>query len=1440
MKTRQIHLVQAALLLIGAVLGALILNPLRIQVGSRAEMLKERIISQLEVSQDVKISYKSISPALLSTVVVRDLNVTFDQGDFRAETVRIFYNPLRGLAGDGPLRFISGVTVQSGHLNLTVSSETSREEVAVNREIAAIWSLLTDKSVNLSGISAEIRLNEVIRLNADNLTLALNDEKGIVRYELAGEFHVDDMGSPSNIGDIRVAASSGGSLSPTESTANGRFDIQSAASEYVVLQPISVDFTYADGQLAARRVGDNIPMDLLISYSPGGWRIGGEVEDLSVINVASSGISSGWFTPFFSSVADGRFQISASPLFDDFDYEVDMDVRADPAIETRDYKAELEFRGSLGSVYIDTLLISSELGSLSYAGTLDIERLAPNGFLTLNLDELLLGYPAFARFNLGTKAGVITAEPEALEANGIQFEDFRFLVIPENDSFAVSLIAVPESGGESRESKLTMDLFVDSRSDWAIRAFVNVKGFETSFIARLIELTGQFDLPFAKNFLFDMSASFESNSSTWLASLDEVAFRHRDNPDKSLIISGRASPESWSLDILRFTWNEYVVDGRGYGRNLVEGGFAEGRVLMGDQIFPLTAEWFDDGNVVVESDFGLAAYVEPQSDHGRRIRFICDSVSIPLSDGQVVTSLDARGQVSTRGDLELYINRAQILLAGRSEKSDLAVAFNGILSRDSLLIPEISIADNYGDLTGNAAFETADESRNLLGQLFLEGSDDEKYHINLAKDGDFWDMDLDISAAKIERVMHERFSGELFVDGKLDGALKNPSISLSLRSSKGMSDGRPFEVRGAISLESGLMRINDIQYSHKGVSLDRGLVLLDMKKGSLKSTAELNATYNQVPVSSGFSLAVDFGRALAMAEIPYLLDSSYMGTIATQPIIWDSSPHLPAYTFHFSRSNDFFRVVSPGSEMLNLSYAYGRGELNVISGSKMPVVSRGRGTIRDGEINFSFSELNIDPVLINYVMFRDPILLQYHVVFQSGSFVGELDISGPLGNPEIDGVLRAADLKVDTPYTYAEIQPASTLIHFEGHRITIDRIHVPVGDGILYGGGFIVLDRFRIAEIDMDFGATSTLEGAGVQVYYPLLGVNLDGVFIGEMHMRGGNKRFYLDGDFTFPKLKVTLGDSVKPVSQRREGVYPSAVFLDFDFITGNSCVFYLPNEELRIIRATAEGGQTLNLTFSNYPYNLSFTGVLPIKTGDIFYLDRGFRITEGLLAFNETSKKFNPALSFRAETRVKDEEGEDVQVALVYNAPIMSDFNPTIETVPPRSDILTLFGRAVAPYPNSQDNQMTRRLLLATSGLFGQMGIVQPFEDALEEGLNLDMVSIQTDIIENTLAEGLIRNADSESTSGPQSLGRYLDNTSMYVGKYVGNSLFFSGTVSANYLEDRRSNSIFEGLGFRASIDLEMVTPFFSILWSYSPNPLGNEGFVVDNVITLKRRFSY
>ncbi|MCK5249384.1 MAG: translocation/assembly module TamB domain-containing protein, partial [Spirochaetaceae bacterium] len=637
---------------------------------------------------------------------------------------------------------------------------------------------------------------------------------------------------------------------------------------------------------------------------------------------------------------------------------------------------------------------------------------------------------------------------------------------------------------------------------------------------------------------------------------------------------------------------------------------------------------------------------------------ISENVSVPLKNGRLVSEFDIRGMVARR-DWDIYIDMARLKWTDRTDQSDIAVEMNGTINPGRVVLPDIKLSDSLGNLSGNAFFESTESGNRMQGRLFMGGDEDEIYELAFIRDDDFWDVGLNIEAAHLERAMRERLSGRLNVNGRMTGSLDDPLISLNMETRDGYLDGQPLDARGIVSMESGRVRLQDVHYAHEGMALSRGLFLLNLTEGSLRTTAELNATYNQVPVSSGFSLAVDFGRGFTIPELSELVDSDFIGTLATRPVLWDADQHLPAFTFQFMKDSEVFRVQTPDADILNAEYGFKTGELDIVSGGPMPVIVRGGGTVKDGQIDLSFPELEIDPVLINYAMFRDPILLQYHVIFQSGRFVGNLDIIGSSSNPGLYGEIRADNLKVDTPYTYAVIKPASTDIHFDGHRITIDRIEIPVGDGIIYGEGHIVLDRLNLVEFDMIYGGKPKGKGVGVPVYYPLMGVNLDGIFTGEVHMTGGDKRFFLEGDFTFPYLKASLGSPIIPVNQAKEDVYPAAVFLDLNFITGNNCVFFLPNEQFKIVRATAEPDQIINLVYSNAPNNLSLTGNLSIKTGDIFYFDRDFQISEGSLRFNESLGSFDPILALRAETKVRDDEGEDVTVALVYNAPVMSDFNP-------------------------------------------------------------------------------------------------------------------------------------------------------------------------------------
>jgi len=1446
MKSRinKVQIIQGSILIFTIVLGFLTVEPLKQAADRRAENLKNELIGQIEESLGITIRYRSISPALLSIVTIRGLSVTFDKGDFTAERVRVFYRPLRRLSGNenDPIKLITRIAVSDSNLNLSLVTPDDGDGKEKGKSFDP-WPLLVDKSVDINNFSIRIVLDDSTFLSADDVSLLMKEDKGAVRYSLDGLLYASGSGGLEKFGEIETSISSTGRYSPGSSTVNGRLDLKKAGSNLIDLKPFAVDFTFTGKKLTARRIDDSIPLDLAFNYSDEGWSLNGEAVGLSFRQIALPGSDVGSWDPWFSSVIDGKFSFVSQKKPENLKYVVNLDLimQADPL--PWDLKAELDLSGTEKTAEIDLIRLSSEWGDVLYTGSFGINELAPNGQFSFKLGAQLLSYPVSAVFNLTTENDVISAEPVLFEAAGLDFEDFRFLIIREPNIYALSLLVVPGREGEDDDTvrRLTIDGLLDTSASPVFHGFTSIQGLDSTYLTNLFGIDALQSLPIIKNSLFNMEGYFEANQNTWTFSVNEAELKDRENPENYVFFKGRGSPGSISIDRLRVSWNEYLIDSRGFGQRTKNGGIAQARILIGETLYPLDAEWFSDGTIQVESGFGFNASLGKRTVNGRSLQFVGDDISIPLKNGILNAVFDVRGRVA-RNDWDLYINKTILNITERENLSDVSLSLNGRVNPDSIVIPDIILNDDLGMLKGNAYFKSSDQGKNLNGRFFLGSKDSESYEVSLYKSEDSWDVDVDIQSAQMKRLDRNRIEGRLSVTGRMRGTMDNPVISLNLSTADGLIDGQPVEAHSLLSMESGRLRIQDLYYEYEGLSFSRGLVLVNMNNGTLRSTAELNATFNQVPVSSGFALAMDFGRSFTLPELPELADSGFKGTLATRSVLWDSKEHLPSFTFQFEKNDELFHVQTPDGKILNAQYAFDSGKLSIIAEDPLPFNVKGGGTVKDGKLDLSFPELSLDPVLINYAMFRDPILLQYHVVFQSGSFSGNLDIKGPINNPSIDGEILADKLLVDTPYTYADIQPASTRIHFRNHRIDVDTLEIPIGDGIVYADGYILLDRLKLVDFDMTYGGKATGAGLGVPVYYPLMGVNLDGVFIGEVRMTGGNHHFSLNGDITFPYLKASLGSAIIPVTQTNEGKYPATVDLDFNFITGKNCTFYLPNEQLKIVKAIAESDQIISFKYSKSPLSMSIKGLLPVKSGDIYYFDRDFQIIEGSLLFDETLGNFNPILSLRAETKVRDDQGTDVTVALVYDSPVMSDFTPEIETFPPRSEheVMALFGQAVALYGESQDTDAATTMLLATGGMFGQVGIVQPFEEVLREGLNLDMVTIRTDIIENTIAEGLSRGGTADSDAHATGLGKYLDNTSLFAGKYIGDALFISGTVSANYFESQRLRSVFGGLEFETSVSLEMETPFFNVAWSYSPDPTRNQNFVADNEISLKWRFTY
>ncbi len=1437
-----VHAVQILILSLVFILSILIMNPLHNAVRKRADHIQNNLMVQLEKKLGIELSYESISPALLSAVTIRNLKVSFRQGDFTARRFRVFIDPLQGLKSpeDNSSNWITRVSILRSRLNLELV-DSDMESPGIPDLQTFLIDQLEDISLVFNDFSVRVRDERLGIVEAENVFLQLDGTRGLVRYEFEGSLKSNEPMSIAQLGQVHMEFKSSGNYSTLESTFNGRVDLLSSTLSRWMIKPVSVDLTYKDRKLSLQRINDALPVDIAMLLSEEGINVSGSLGNLVVNEFIQPVEEYQALNPWFDSIMDGEFEVSLNPEDDEFAYNLDMQI-ALPAQAGLPWPWQINVKtqGDEQEADVSNFSVSLPWAVAEYSGLVGLDTLTPMGWLSVDFDRTLLGYPVDADFRVSTITDVISIEPIQVIAGNLDFHDFSILLLQEDRQYSMALSVLAGIPDAAANKHIFIDMMLDMEEQPALYGFVDVEGFEASHVLSLMNASYYSSAGIVRDSLFNFHGFLESSLKGWVLSIDEASIVSKKDEQNHVSVQGRITPFQWSLDGVRISWNDYTVEGRGLAKRTEDGGFAEGRLIIAEELYPIEASWVHKGPVRITGSPELEAVFGPVTQNGRTLAVKAENINIPLKNNRLAADFNLRGIVG-RKNWEVSISRSQLTLIQEGQDINSSVEFMGNVRPGAIVFSDVSFMDSVGSLAGEVAFNNSRRNNLFTGSLRAGSDDGESYSISARRSNDDWAVDLDIASGKMERFGNLDLQGFLDLQCSFTGNLNNPLVTLDVSTREGSLNSTPFSFQGKADMDRNDLKVHGLSVLYEGISLERGLLLVNMDTGSVRTTMGLSATYNQVPVTSGFALELNFEKSISLLNLTGLGNTGFSGTLATHELMWNENPHLPPLTLQFSKNSESITVNSLEKDILDFSYSFADGNLHVISGAPMPIIARGGGTIYDGQLDLKFPELGVDPILINYAMMRDPILLQYHVIFQGGLVTGNLDIQGPVASPSLFGTMQAVDLKVDTPYTYADIEPTSTLVTFDGSRMTVERTVVPVGDGIAYGEGYVVLENWKISEIDMIYGCQSIGKGDGVPVSYPLMGVYLDGIVTAEIHMTGSYRGFHLEGDITMPFLEASLDSPRVPVKQRKPGKIPKPVTLDFRIQTGKNCTFYLPNEQLKIVQATAEQGHTLFFSFTNTPRKLSLTGTLPIKSGIIHYFDRNFQITEGAMVFNEAFKNFDPTIQLRAETRVYDEENEEVTVALVYDAPVKSDFNPRIETVPVLSDIdiLALLGQVVTPDSGTGGTELSS-VLLAAGDMFAQVGLVQPFEVLLREGLNLDMVSIETNIIGNTLADSLNivpETAESRSVSG---FGRYLDNTSLYAGKYIGKALFASGVVSARYLEGQRLSSVFGGLEFETSVSLEMVTPFFNIEWSYSPNPAISQNFIADNTISLKWQFIY
>ncbi len=501
----------------------------------------------------------------------------------------------------------------------------------------------------------------------------------------------------------------------------------------------------------------------------------------------------------------------------------------------------------------------------------------------------------------------------------------------------------------------------------------------------------------------------------------------------------------------------------------------------------------------------------------------------------------------------------------------------------------------------------------------------------------------------------------------------------------------------------------------------------------------------------------------------------------------------------------------------------------------MPLKLNLDGTVKKEALNLQLADIRADVKRIWDITGLD------HVLFHGGTLTGDLTIGGKPMEPEFNGRLLGQNITVNSPRYAPEM-------------------YGPVALDIIADGTEVEAPYTVLKGPSTDIWARCTAEFSGwipnnVSVQCGTLGTKM-GVF------KTNNILFQADG---FVGCTVEI-----KVTPTLVGVYGSAIFdsgyfvfkfndldkfnakysrsrrdiafdMKLDLQFGHKAEFRWPTADIPILRTLVPTESPLSLIADAGTRKFTMAGDVKMRGGEVSYIKRSFYIREGSITFADVAKVIEPLVTLRAEIRDRDSNGEPLRLILTAKDQSLFTFNPVLSSDPPRStnEIMQLLGQ-VAIGDTKKEN-VWQNLLVTSSDVLAQVSFLKKTESKVRDFLRLDAFSFRTLLLQNAIFGNLF----TASQNTPLTMSNYLDNTSVYIGKYFGSAIYADALLHLSHYDAKSlinsgsNRPVYKDLLFQPEIGLEMATPFFLLRWSVAPTK-PDTLFVGDAALTFSWKYSY
>jgi len=775
---------------------------------------------------------------------------------------------------------------------------------------------------------------------------------------------------------------------------------------------------------------------------------------------------------------------------------------------------------------------------------------------------------------------------------------------------------------------------------------------------------------------------------------------------------------------------------------------------------------------------------------------------------------------------------------------------SGLADQNGASFREILYTDAVGMLLGNANFfwDSDFSYCNFILNITDGREAGEYYYLDgKYKKGDF-NIDVSVSEMHVNRFL--KINNPIIASAEAaiywnSMDLFNAKVNLS--SLRTRINGNPIFASVNVDFSNEELFVSNLIFDFAQFKTNLSELKFNITEGAVSAKADISGIALEKEVEGNITIAADFVKINSWLDLDKILKYSN-GKMSFENFTYGTI-NKEAFKIEYSVNNGAVSLTGGPRDMIRLEMD---DDGMFFLGFSAPMFVRGNvvGTYKNGIVDARTNYFYMDlPTLFN-------IFSAQNDFFITGGYVtGKADFSGPFWNPEFHGTARAESLRFKVPnYIAQDIKIAPFDVIAEGYEMTFGPVAILSGGGSGTVDGWFYFENWTPVNIGLNIS---------VQRENPIpYGINVMGFLAkgnasGKLNIDVGlaNKIVELKGDIFTNEADLSFNMEELTANMEKENENEEIDFntvVDLKVTAGSMVEFIWPSSN-PILRATPEMGTVIYITADSQASQYSLNSNIKIRSGELYYFDRSFFIRQGSMVLKENESKFNPRISARAEIRDRSDSGPVTITMVIENQPLFS-FEPRFESSPGMTqlEIYSILGQNFNNIQGEENPELAQRFfwssgadlvtqLIASSDALGQIVFLRQFERQIRNLMRMDVFSVRTRFFQNMIVSGAMgigmgkqgQNTGQDITERNNKLGNYFDNTTVFIGKYIGQDMFFQGMGTIKYDEN---NKIFNGFRIDLDIGLELQSPFINIRWDFSPDFYNYhpENWMTGNSITL------